>query len=360
MPSFGADQATAAAEEIAERMTRRALLGARYDASLARDTIQLLQKLESDLVGQIADIDISGVARQSARRARLETLLSQARAAIRKSYRRIRLLNENSLDELFEIEMQATQTAIRGSFQSVGVRLGVSLPSDAYLAALAEETLVLGQPLSSYWGRQEQGLVNAFRGQMELGLQAGETVPDLIRRIRGGVRAGVSVPGIMQASRNQAAAMVRTSAASVGNAARFATFEANLDVITEYQHLSRLDGRTSPPCIARAGKRWDAKTRAPIGHAMPFQTPPIHVNCRSVIVTRVIGGQPPTDQNGEQWFNGLSPGEQNNLFGRGRAELYRSGDITLNNLFDQSGRPIPLSALKADEANAGDRLVRRL
>lgn len=360
MPHPTASEATAAAEEIAERMTRRALLGARYDANLARDVIRILTDVESDLVKQIADIDIGGVTRAGARRARLTSLLEQARKAIRSAYRRIRVLSENELDELFGIEIDATQAAIRGSFQSVGVRMSVSLPTDSYMAALAEETLVLGKPLSSYWAGQEASLVGAFRQQMELGLTAGETVDQLIRRVRGGKRDGQPVNGIMATSRAHAAGLVRTSAASVGNAGRYAVFESNLDIVTEYQHLSRLDGRTSEHCILRAGKRWDAKTKEPIGHRISFQVPPIHVNCRSVLVTRIIGGELPTDQNGEQWFNGLGVSEQNALFGIGRAQLYRDGGISLAQLFDQSGRPIPLSGLRTDERNAGDRrLVRR-
>jgi SPP1 gp7 family putative phage head morphogenesis protein len=359
MPDITASQASAATEAIAERMARRALLGARYDAGLARDILGMLVELERDLVGQIAAADITGVARASARRARLDTLLEETRKAIRSTYRRVRVLSENSLDELFGIEADATRAALNASFQDVGVRLGASLPTNSYMAALAEETLVLGRPLSDYWAAQENTLRAAFRAQMELGLQAGETIDQLIRRIRGGTRDGVAMPGIMQASRAHAAALVRTSAASVGNSARFATFEANLDVIDEYVHLSRLDGRTSTVCITRAGKRWNAATREPIGHSLPFQTPPIHINCRSVLVTRVVGGDLPTEQNGEQWFNGLDAATQNQLFGRTRAELFRSGDIDMQQLLDQSGRPLPLSALKTDEANVGDRRAAR-
>lgn len=359
MVDFTAEQATAAAEEIAERMTRRALLTSRYDASLARDIITLLTRLERDLVAQIAQMDITGVTRASARRRRLEQLLEQARDAIRASYRRIELLNRNELNGLFSIEAEATRAAVSGSFRAAGVRLRVALPTDSYFAALAEEQLVLGEPLSSFWSRQQANMVAAFRREMELGLQAGETVDQLARRIRGGTRDGLRVRGIMDTSRAHAVALARTSAASVGNSARFAVFEANLDVIDEYVHLSKLDSRTSDICVARAGKRWNAADRKPIGHNLPFQVPPNHPQCRSVVITRVVGGDVPTDQNGEQWVKSLSPGEQNALFGRGRADLYRSGDITLSQLFDQSGRPLRLKDLRTDESTNTDRPIRR-
>lgn len=352
-------QASAAAEELAERLSRRAVLGSRYDAGLARDVIRLLTSLESDLAGQIAQMDITGVARASAQRQRLQKLLDQAREVIRDTYRRVRVMTERSYDELWEIEADATRAAMNGSFRSAGIRLDAALPTDSYMAALAEENLVLGQPATDFWARQEQSLRGAFRGQMEIGLQSGETVDQLIRRLRGGMRNGARVPGIMDTSRANAAALVRTSAASVGNEARLAVFDNNLDVIDEYVHLSKLDTRTSPTCVGRAGKRWTARDRQPIGHSFPFQTPPLHFNCRSVIVVRVVGGALPTEQNGQQWFDSLSPTDQNTVFGRGRADLYRSGDISLRQLFDQSGRPIPLADMRSDERNAGDRTVRR-
>jgi hypothetical protein len=360
MPDISPEQASAAAEEIAERLTRRALLGARYDASLARDIVSMLVDLERDLAGQIAEMDITGVSRLSARRQRLESLLEMARKAVRKTYRRITVLAETQLDELFSIEAGASREIMRAAFQDVGVRLGVSLPSSSYMAALAEETLVMGRPLSSWWAGQEASLREAFAREMRLGLQAGETVQQLTRRIRGGKRDGLPVKGIMATSRAHAVAMARTSAAGVGNGARFATFEANLDVIQAYVHLSRLDLRTSEQCILRAGKRWDAKTKAPLGHRIPFQLCPIHHGCRSVHVVQVIGGEPPTNQNGEAWFKGLSAEEQGHLFGAGRMDLFRSGDMSMSELFDQSGRPISLSDLRTARERPGDRTARRI
>lgn len=340
-------QASEAADIIADRMTRRAILGARFDSDLAGRVVSMLTELEADLVGQIAAIDVAGVNTASARRARLEKLLELARESIRSNYRRIRLMADKDFASLLTLEVRATRGAMSEAFLAVNYPFAVSLPTDSYMAALAEDSIVLGAPAKGYWDRQTAGLQMDFESAMRRGLQAGETVQQLAQRVRGGKRAGAVVRGIMDTSRRSAVAMVRTSAASVGNEARLAAFDANLDIIEAYQHLSRLDARTTDVCIARAGKSWNAQTRKPIGHAFPFQTPPIHWNCRSVLVVRVIGGESPTNQDGEAWVRSLEADAQNAVFGKRKAELFRAGSIELKDLFDQTGRPLTLRELQA-------------
>lgn len=348
MPAADGNARTAAAEDIADAMTRRTILGMRYDAQLARDIFRMLKDLERDLVAQIAAIDATGPGRAAARRARLETLLREARAASRKAYRRIRLQTERDLDKLTEIEAKAARKVMAGALSQTTIDIRPRLPLESTYVALSDERLVLGQPLADWWERADQATVDAFSREMRIGVQAGETVEQLARRISGGTRDGVQMRGVMDVSRSTARTLVRTSVASVQNAARQAVYEANGDVITEFVHLSRLDDRTSDVCIARAGLRWDAKTRKPIGHDLPYRAPPLHPNCRSVLVVRVIGGEPPPVGSAKEWIGAMDAAEQDAVLGRGKAALYRAGKITTRELIDQSDRPVPLKALKAE------------
>ena len=270
---------TAAAEAIADKITKRAILGQRYDASLSADIIAQVTDLERDLVGQIAAIDVTSVTKPSARLVRLQKLLSQSREQIKAAYRRIRLLNDRELSKLLEIEAEATAKLVDAGFQKTDINISVSLPTDAVFAALAEEHIIIGQPLKEWWAKQEAGAFSEFSRQIRLGVGAGETVDQLARRIAGGTRDGIPIQGVMEVSRKTAKTLVRTSVASVQNTARQAVYEANSDIFTELVQLSKLDGRTSEICIARAGKAWDMQTKEPIGHSLPFQTPPIHPNC---------------------------------------------------------------------------------
>lgn len=342
---IGAAAATDASAEIAERMTRRAVLGFRYDADLARRSISFLDDLQRDLLAQIAEIDVNGVTRISAKRKRLQQLLDLSRADIRKAYRGIRVLNSTDLADLATIEATATHATISTALVNVGATLGISLPTAATMAALAEEQLILGQPLADWWEDASRKTILQFSREMRIGVQAGETVEQLARRISGGTREGVQLRGIMDVSRTTARTLVRTSVASIQGAAREAVYEANLDVIEAYVQLSRLDSRTSETCIVRANKRWDAQTKAPIGHALPYRNTPLHPNCRSVMVVQVVGGEPPPVMDGEAWVKSLSEDALGTVLGKGKADLYRAGKIQLRDLIDQSDRPVPLSAL---------------
>jgi hypothetical protein len=43
----------------------------------------------------------------------------------------------------------------------------------------------------------------------------------------------------------------------------------------------------------------------------------------------------------------LSPAQQDDMLGKGRADLFRAGDITLRDLVSGQGRPLSLEELKA-------------
>lgn len=357
-------QASGAVEAIANRLTRRAVLTARYDADLSRKVLRLLIELEADLRAQIVRINPGGVAMLSARQKRLETLLADTRKSIRSTYRRINNLTTRELSELVEIEATATRAIVTDSLAHVGYTLQARLPTETYLANLAQEQLVVGQPLASWWEKQSADLQRVIHSEIRLGLAAGETVDQLAARISPEAFAN-RLPNkltaelseelwerrsAMLSARRGARTLVITAANAAGNKAREAVYDANADIVTELVHLSRLDSRTSEICIARAGKRWDRSTRQPIGHQLPYATPPLHPRCRSVVVPRIIGGDLPTDQSGEEFFKSLSTEEQDAIFGKGKAAMFRRGEIRASDLVDQSGRPISLKRLREERA----------
>ncbi len=155
-------RASAAADEIADALTNRAILGLRYDAKLGRDVIKMLSALERDLVGRVAAMDLAGVASDALKRRRTLKMLQEARLMIRSTYRRIRLLNERNFAELTEIEARATRKLMNAGFAHANINIGISLPTDATFAALAEERLVMGRPLAEWLDRAGQGTIDKF------------------------------------------------------------------------------------------------------------------------------------------------------------------------------------------------------
>ena len=59
-----------------------------------------------------------------------------------------------------------------------------------------------------------------------------------------------------------------------------------------------------------------------------------------------MDGYVPADITMESWLAGKSQAMQDAMLGKGRAELWRSGKITLTDLVDQRGRPLSLHDLR--------------
>jgi len=60
-----------------------------------------------------------------------------------------------------------------------------------------------------------------------------------------------------------------------------------------------------------------------------------------------MDGQVPESQNFEKWIAGKPDSYADEVFGKGRAELWRQGKISVRDMVDQRGRPLPLSALRS-------------
>ena len=332
-----------ATEAYADRLRRRAVGGLRFDAHERRRVLALLQAVERDLVAKLREVDPAGVQRQAYRTRRLETLLADARRLIREQMRGIRDAAASGLGEFARAEAAWAQSALTNAATGAGIQTVIRVAPSEVLAALVSDGLIVGKPLQEWWAGQADGLIDRFSQQVRLGMSQGETLDQMVRRVRG----------------TQAAALVRTSVNSSGYAARTAVYEANEDLITAEVHSSTLDSRTTLQCSARDGKAWDMQTKQPIGgHSLPYQVPPIHIGCRSVMLPRIgdgsvripgqrasADGPVPASRTFETWLRAKTVAEQNEILGPGRARLWREQKLTLSQLLDFKGDPLPLDEL---------------
>lgn len=350
--SFGRDKATRVNAQLADKVTRRTLLGLRYDQTLAEKTVLLLKDLEQELLAALARINPTGVATRSAKIERQRRLLAEIQPEIGRQFRRIAALNQKELFSLAEIETAATRAIIVDSAATVGVELGVRLPPQNVFAKLFDAITVQSYPLRDWWNGQSVALFRSFSDAVGRGVVAGETTDQIARRVAGDKWGDLrNVPDeqagdVIRKARRGARTLVRTSVASVQGEARQSVYESNLDVIEFFQHLSRLDSRTSDICIARAGKKWDAETKVPVGHELPFQVPPLHPNCRSNMIPIVYGGgQMAKNLGADEWLKGLSAQELQAVLGKGRARLFRTGRFKAADLINKSGDSLTLEEL---------------
>lgn len=137
-----------------------------------------------------------------------------------------------------------------------------------------------------------------FSQTIRTGLLAGETTPDIAKKLIGTLEFGEEAKSLKQLiaaggqataiADNQIVALVRTSINQVANAASQQVYEANQDVTKKYRYVATLDSRTSPICRSLDGKEY-VYGKGP--------TPPQHFNCRSTTVAvinyKALGFTPP-------------------------------------------------------------------
>ena len=242
-------------EEIFDKTLEQQLNTLRVDGGLRRRVLRDLRKLESEIAIKIAEIAPENASRFKA--TRLRDLLREVRSLIDADFRKIEEELREQLTELASVEA-TRQTQILSTAFAVGI--STAAISTAKLNAIYRDALIEGAPSAEWWKRQSEQLKRSFEDQMRQGIILGDTNDQLVRRVRGTQAFGFT-NGIMNTTRRNAEALVRSSVQSVANSARFESMELFQERFKSYKHVSTLDSKTSERCIVRDGKRWNAETK---------------------------------------------------------------------------------------------------
>jgi hypothetical protein len=363
-------------DEIADELIKRQIDLLRFSAGQRSVVLRILKTMEEDLIELLY---FSGRELSEATRADKARLLKEAQKVIEASYGDISEDLARSLLGLAQVEAGGVAATLGAALQSAIVP---ALPAAATFKRIVDGTLIDGAPSADWWKRQAGDMAFRFKNAVGQGMAQAETNAQIISRIRGkavssrmvdGKRVYTYAGGVMDTSRRNAAALVQTSVQAVANQARMDTFEANDDVLKGYKQVSTLDGHTTLDCVAYSGATWDVKKQPTGKTKLPFVSPrgatsgtPRHWNCRSVIVPitksfrelglniaefepteRAATGEPVAGSTTfDAYLKRKGKAFTDDLLGPGRAELWRSKKITLQQLLDQSGRPLSLAELK--------------
>lgn len=257
-----------------------------------------------------------------------------------------------------------------GAFGQLG--LSATLPSKTTLQRIASTSLIEGATIGQWFGRLQEETRFQLSRAVKLGVSLGETNAQILKRI---ISANEKGPEVLAQTRRNGMAIVRTSVQTISNEVRQATFQENEDLVDGVQWLSTLDGRTSDICIARSGLVWTLPKYKPKGHKIPWNGgPPAHWNCRSTTIpvlksleemgidpegipaqTRAsMDGQVAADLTFADFLKSKPPEFADEMLGKGRAQLWRDGKITLSQLLDQRGNPLTLAQLRDKYGVGGD------
>lgn len=238
-----------------------------------------------------------------------------------------------------------------------------SVPKEAHVYVLPDEAVNLrivqqvvtqpiqGKVMQEWWDELAADTQKRMTTQIGIGLSQGETADQIVRRVRGTQGSGYR-DGVLHASRQQAAAIVRTVSGHVTTQAREATYSEMEDVLEGVQWVATLDTKTCQVCGPLDGKVFPVKEGP---------RPPAHWNCRCTTapVTKsleaILGkkkaketvsestrasmdGQVPESTTYSEWIENQDAATQDEVFGPGRARLLRSGKIDPKDLVTRTGK----------------------
>ena len=304
----------------------------RHSSTVEASVLQLIEQMRKELISKLAQADLTNWGKQ-----RLNMLLRDSEALIASYYTQAQTLLTPTYETVAGVT--AAQTAIG---------IAASAPSRAVLESLVSNVLVEGATTKAWWGKMSSDTAFQFASAVRQGIAQGETQNQIFKRAN-------DVAGL--AGRNSTA-LVHTSIMQVMNDANIATLKSNADIAPVVRWLSTLDSSTCVVCGIRDGLTWDTLTGAPIGHSIPYANAPLHFGCRCKLVgvtalDKAVEGQRasmfgPVDRKVTftQFLKRQTPEFQDEVLGKGRADLYRAGKITLRDTVSGRGAPLTLAQLE--------------
>lgn len=344
-------------EALRDRAIKHAVALLRYGAGLSDKAVRLLNSADKDILDKLAaglaGIEERGLTLSPASIKRLNALLEEVRALNGAIYAQLHDVLATELTEFANGEADFQRKAL---VTAIGADLGTKLPAPALLRAIVEEAPLEGRLLSAWMTGMAQGRIDRIGQAVRLGMVQGESTDAIVRRIRGS-KASAFSDGVLQISRRSAQSLVRTSVNHVSNVAAQHTWRANDHIVKAWQYLATLDGRTTVTCAGLSGQTF------PIGEG---PIPPRHVRCRSLSVAvtksfRELGldhdelppskrasmdGQVAGDTTFAQWLKDKSATTQEEVLGKTRAGLFRSGKLKLEDFITIDGTVLTLEQPK--------------
>lgn len=347
-------------EKIADQIVRHQVYIQRFGGGTMQAIMALLNRADSDVSDQItrraARIAEKGFDSGPETTKRLNSMIAEIRQINRGAYQAAGKELTDRLRDFSEYESN-WQTGLLVDGLPSGVR--VRRPPMQLVRAAAMARPFQGRLLSEWLDGMESAKSARVRDAVRLGLVEGQTIDQIVRRIRGSRVAGYA-DGLMEIDRRAAATMVRTAVNHTASVARDEVWAANDDIIKELAWHATLDGRTCPTCGALDGKTFPIGKgpRTPRHHGCRCTMVPVLKSWREMGIdvdeiepsTRAsMNGQVPASLNYGEWLAKQSVSVQNDVLGPTRADMFRTGKVTLDSFVDGGGRPISLAELRQIE-----------
>lgn len=346
--------------DVLDALTHHAIDLTRYSNGVVRRMIAILNRADASLSDQIR----AALERLPANGATLEHIEMVLRSVQALNAEAYRALTGAMQDEMLALAASEAkwQGNLYGSMLQAGANLSAVGAQQVYAAALSRP--FQGRLLKEWAASIEAQRMTRIRDAVRMGYIEGKTTGQIVQAVRGTRARGYS-DGIIEIDRRHAEAVVRTALSHTAATARNEFFNENDDLLGDEVWIATLDGRTSPICRARSGKRYD-KNHKPVGHKLEYLGGPgrAHWNCRSTGL-RLLKGQ--TELYGTQssqagyidanlsygqWLKGQPASVQDDILGPTRGKLFRNGGLELDGFVNDKGRTLTLDELERKNAAA--------
>ena len=296
----------------------------RYSTGVLKKILAHLSDVEKDIIAQLSKTD--GLSKKQ-----LQDFLTFLRARMAE-YRGA--VNETAQADM--LDLAAYEADYNAQKLSGATGTAFNRPSAAQLAAIVKTKPIQGRLLNEWSSTLAEATRLQIQDAVRIGVTEGEGTAQIIKRIRG-TRANGYKDGVLQISRNNAAAVIRTMTNDIATQAREQVYAENEQFIDGVMWSSVLDARTTPVCQARDGEVY------PLNEG---PRPPAHIGCRSVTTAIIKGFPQPERTTYAKWLKKQPFKDQIEILGPTRAALFKAGGLSLDRFVDNAGRSYTLDELR--------------
>ncbi|MDZ4190387.1 MAG: phage minor head protein [Pseudomonas sp.] len=348
-------------DRLADFAVSHAIDLSRYSNGAVRRMMALLNRTDADLFARLTEA-LERLPTESFTVQRLDMQLVEVQRLNAEAYRAAGEELDSELLGLVGYEASFQHRSIQAVLPAQvaeALTLNSVAPNQVYAAAMARP--FQGRLLREALKDIEAARAARIRDTIRMGFVEGETISQMVRRLRG-TRANGYADGLLEIDRRGAEALVRTAISHTSDFARQAVYEANSDLIEEWEFLATLDGRTTITCASLSGKTFK------IGEG---PRPPRHWGCRSTSVPVLksawaalgvpkseleagtqasMDGQVAAELNYSEWLRKKPAEFQDDVLGVERGKLFRAGKISVDRFTDNKGKVYTLDELRRRDA----------
>lgn len=348
-------------QAIVARSIRHAVMLERFKNHEVRRILELLEEdvipdLEGEVSRRMANIATRGLEANTFANVRLGYLLNSTKAILATGMLKAK-------DELTKGLVSAAITERdfqRAMVKSLApVELDFTLPSVETMRSIVVSRPFEGRLLRQWFSDLGAQTQTKLSKQVSIGIVQGESVDQMVRRVRG-TKANGFKDGVIGGLKREVESVVRTATQHVVNHARAETYLENEDVVSAYQWRATLDSRTCLRCAKLDGVVFKLGGK--------LKLPPLHLGgcrCTTVPVLKSwkelgidleeapagvrasMDGEVPESMTYGEWLRTQSKEVQEEVLGKAKAALFRGNKVTIEDFVDPRGRELTIRQLRA-------------